>query len=366
MALSTPVACEGCEREGHQLRDCRIRIIQFSVFNKKCPREQALMEETPKVAALTTTGPEAEVKPLSLKTTKAASSEIMTTNLRLEDVALGVFTPRMAINQKWVKDLAEDIKNNGQQKAIIVQYQPELPYPLIDGEHRVAALRLLGQPLVRAEVKPVPDEEAAFLAMKINEMHGLRLDDLERGKQLFTLQEKFGWSQEKLGKMYSRSQRWVSDKIGIYVAAAPELKNNVSTRVLTFTHAREIVRLPKEDQAEVVEKVKTRRLSSRKTKALVKALKTVENPVEKQLVLKRIPKLDAKQAEALTDILQDKPVEKRVEILEKPIEELVLDPGLVEPKETLIQQFECPCGCGMILWVNWEAKHGWWKEQGAA
>ena len=53
-----------------------------------------------------------KVKPLSLKTTKTSSSEILTTNLRLKDVALGVFTPRMAINRKWVKDLAEDIKNN--------------------------------------------------------------------------------------------------------------------------------------------------------------------------------------------------------------------------------------------------------------
>lgn len=355
-----PVACKGCEREGHQLRDCNIRIVKFNTYNLKCPRERALAQ------AITP-----EVKPQLLKTTKEPSSDILTTNLRLEDVALGVFTPRMAMNQKWVKELAEDIKRNGQQKAIIVQYQPEPPYPVVDGEHRICALKLLKQTLVRAEIKPLSDEEAAFLAMKINEMHGLRLDPLEEGNQMYLLQEKWGWSQERLAERYSRSRHWVSQRINLYLRASPELKSSIATRVAMFSQAREIIELPKEEQPEVVEKVKEARLGARKTKALVKALKTVETPVEKQLVLEKVPKLDAKQAEALTDVLQDKPVEERIEILEKPIEsykELYKEPEALgralaaKPEEAVFQVLTCPV-CGNKVAVDWNSREFKWEGE---
>jgi len=283
-----------------------------------------------------------KVTPLSLKTSKGSSSEILTTNLRLEDVKLGVFTPRMAINRKWVKDLAEDIKNNGQQKAVIVQYQPEPPYPLVDGEHRIAALKLLQKTLVRAEIRPLSDEEAAFLAMKINEMHGLRLDDLERGKQMHLLQEKFGWSQEKLGKMYGRSQDWISQRIGLYVAATPELKNNVTTRVVTFTHAREIAKLPEEEQPEVVEKVKEAKLSSRATKALVQALKEAETPDEKQRILE-------KPIESYKNIYKDQEAIKRA--------------LAAKPDDIVFQVLTCPV-CGNKVAVDWNSREFKWEGEG--
>ena len=283
-----------------------------------------------------------KVTPLSLKTSKGSSSEILTTNLRLEDVKLGVFTPRMAINRKWVKDLAEDIKNNGQQKAVIVQYQPEPPYPLVDGEHRIAALKLLQKTLVRAEIRPLSDEEAAFLAMKINEMHGLRLDDLERGKQMHLLQEKFGWSQEKLGKMYGRSQDWISQRIGLYVAATPELKNNVTTRVVTFTHAREIAKLPEEEQPEVVEKVKEAKLSSRATKALVQALKEAETPDEKQRIL-------------------EKPIESHKNIYKD--QEAIKRALAAKPDDIVFQVLTCPV-CGNKVAVDWNSREFKWEGEG--
>lgn len=333
MALSegaTPVACRDCKREGLTLRDCRIRIIQFSVFNRKCPRELALAETiTPKV------------KPLPLKTTKKPSSDILTTNLRLEDVATGVFTPRMAINQKWVKELAGDIKNSGQQKAIIVQYQPDPPYPLIDGEHRVAALKLLGQPLVRAEIRTVSDEEAAFLAMKINEMHGLRLDDFERGKQLYFLQEKHGWDQNKLAGMFGRSQEWVSQRVNLYLRASPELKNNIITRVIMFSQAREIIDLPKEEQAEVVDKLKEAKLPPRATKALVQALKEAETPEEKQRIL-------------------EKPIESYKELYKEP--EALGRALAAKPEEAVFQVLTCPV-CGNKVAIDWNSREFKWEGE---
>ncbi len=267
--------------------------------------------------------------------------DILTTNLRLENVKLGVFTPRMAINRKWVKDLAEDMKNNGQQKAVIVQYQPEPPYPLVDGEHRIAALKFLQKNLVRAEIRPLSDEEAAFLAMKINEMHGLRLDDLERGKQFYMLQEKFGWSQEKLGKMYGRSRQWVSDRINLYLRVSPELESTIAMRVATFTHAREIAKLPEEEQPEVVEKVKEAKLSSRATKALVEALKEAETPEEKHRIL-------------------EKPIKSYQNIYKEPA--TIKRALAAKPDEVVFQVLTCPV-CGNKVAIDWNSREATWEGE---
>jgi len=331
MSSQTLDECKGCERDVKNVFACPTRTLQFSVHNQKCPRELALAE---KIKEVTTP----KVKPFSLE---ASSSEISTANLRLKDVKLGIFTPRMAINQKWVQDLAEDIKNNGQQKAVIVQYRPEPPYPVIDGEHRIAALKLLQQPLVRAEIRPLSDEESAFLAMKINEMHGLRLDDLERGKQLYKLQEKFGWTQEKLGKMFGRGQPWVSYRINLYLKTSSELKSNIIARAIMFSQAREIAQLPEEDQPEVVEKVKEAKLTSRTTKVLVQALKDAETPEAKQQIL-------------------EKPIKSYQNLYEEP--EAIKRALAAKPDDVVFQVLTCPI-CGNKIAIDWNSREATWEGE---
>ena len=254
----------------------------------------------------------------------------MTSNVSLKDVAIGVFTPRMVIDPRWVEDLADDIRRNGQQKPIIVQDQSEPPYPVIDGEHRVYAIKKLGYKSIRAEIRKLSDEEALFLAMRINEMHGLRLDALEEGRQMFVLQKEFGWSEEKLGERYGHKQQWVSDRINLYLRASPELKSNITTRAVMFSQAREIAKLPESEQPTVLEKVVDEELSTKQTKLLTYVLR----------------KADEKE---------------KVEILEKPVRaiaELYSKPDAFEKAvktsmdKPMVEWIKCP-SCGQRLMIDW-------------
>lgn len=262
----------------------------------------------------------------------------MGTDLRLKDLAIGVFTPRMTINQKWVEELAEDIKKNGQQKPIIVQFQPEPPYPVIDGEHRVYAIKTLEYESVRAEIRKLSSEQALFLAMRINEMHGLKLDALEEGRQMFLLQKKFGWSEEKLGERYGHKQQWVSDRIRLYLQASPELESNITARAVMFSQAREIAKLAEEDQPRVLKKVTDERLSAKATRLLTHAFMKADEEEKGEILAK--------------------PVGALAEIYEKPetFEEAVKAPM----EKPVIQRLECP-SCGKKFMVDWNERQITWQ-----
>jgi len=254
----------------------------------------------------------------------SGKEDVLTTKLRVEELELGVFTPRLQFDTKYVEELAEDIEKNGQQKPIICRPHPEKPnvYEVIDGEHRVRAVKKLGWGLIRAEVKVLSDEEALYLAMRINEMHGKRLDKMEQGLRMLKLNSPpYNWTQEKIGKLFGRSREWVSDRIAVVSRSDESVLKSIGNRLPTLTHAIRVIELPPEEQKEVVDVVAEHKLSTMTTKALVDALKIAETPEEKELVKEKIPKLKAKKAKIMVDLLKTKNAQERTEVLEHSLED---------------------------------------------
>jgi len=254
--------------------------------------------------------------------------DVLSTELRIDWLELGAFTPRISVDQKYVDELAEDIDKNGLQKPIIVRVHPEkkTSFQLIDGEYRVRAMKKLGRSLIRAEVRTLTDSEALFLAMKINEMHGKRLTELEEGLHMLRLNEELGWSEEKIAKEYSRSQQWVSDRIKIARNASEDLRNYHSCGKISISHARKIVELPKEVQGEVVKKVVNENLSHDQTAVIVNAIK--KEPERKDEIL-------AMPIGAIAETREE--TERAVELA---------------PEEPVMEVVKCP-HCGKEIWVNW-------------
>jgi ParB family chromosome partitioning protein len=270
-------------------------------------------------------------------------SNILTTNLRIEELELGVFSPRKHFSPAYIEELAESIQNEGQLKPIIVRLHPTQPnkYQVIDGEHRVRALKKLGRTLVRAEIRKLSDEEADFLAMKVNLMHGKRLNELEEALHIEHMIKSYGYTQQQIAKAFNKSQAWVSNRLSLATALAPETKNNVISRLITSSHAIEIAELPKEDQPLVAKKVAQERLSRRATRALVHAFKKAETPEKKQQILSQRIDVAAQ-------------IWKQPQALERAL--------LTEPEQPEFQRVECP-RCGNSAWIDWNARTLSWEEQ---
>lgn len=348
MSSQIPVACRDCEREGHQLRICRIKYLNFNAFNKKCPRELALAEPTP-----TTTIPVVKEEVLSV-----TSDKIMVSNIPIDNLELGVFSPRMRFDPNYIAKLAEDIEAEGQLKPIVVRSHPSQAekYQVIDGEHRVRALQKLGKALVRAEVHVLSDEEAYHRAMRINQLHGKRLEELEEARHINKMMAVFGYTEMEMAKRLDRPQSWISQRRSLAVKIAPKVEEKIISRLITPSHAIEIAELPKEDQEKVVEKVAEKRLRRSATRGLVHAIKEA-TPEKKQQILEKPLEVYAKEFKdpatlkkaLLTISPQDDFLKKAEEI--KTAEQAKKFWEGAKPQEAL-ETLECP-GCGRKLRVDW-------------
>ncbi len=256
-------------------------------------------------------------------------SEVLTVNLKLEQLETDVFSPRKAFSEGYIEELAESIEREGQLKPIIVRAHPTKPnaYQVIDGEHRIKALKKLGRSVVRAEVRRLSDEEAYLLAIRVNEMHGKRLEELEEGLHIKRMMDEFGYTQIEVAEKLKKSQPWVSFRLSLAERLAPETREALITRVIEIAHAREIAELPKEDQPAVVAKVTGDKLSFKKTEALVHAIK--ENPESKAEIL-------AKPVEVVAPLPED-------------LQKFVEEHGVEQPK---FSEWACEV-CGAEYVVNW-------------
>jgi ParB family chromosome partitioning protein len=268
------------------------------------------------------------------------AEELLTTNIRLAMLETGVFSPRKTFSQRYIDELAEDIEKEGQLKPIIVRPHPEKPdvYQVVDGEHRVRAFRKLGRSLIRAEVRPLSDQEVFFLAMRVNQMHGKRLEDLEEGLHIRKMMDKFGYTQTQVAEKFKRTQAWVSYRLRLAERLSPETKEAFITRVIKTSHARELAELPKEDQSAVVARIINERLSFKDTETLVHAIK--DNPGKKEEIL-------AKPINELTPLPRD-------------IQEFEEEHGPEQPK---FEVGQCP-QCGAEYVINWPLCRINWREKG--
>jgi len=55
MSKIVPMVCQECKKNGAQISICRVRLVQFTVFNERCPRELDLTLKKPETQVLTVT-----------------------------------------------------------------------------------------------------------------------------------------------------------------------------------------------------------------------------------------------------------------------------------------------------------------------
>ena len=377
--MSLPMVCRDCKLEGTKLEMCHVRKYQFEVLLKKCPREVPSPQSTtqdvrsiplpsgedipvkaeppqPKEKQIEAEPPkepqkvgETEISSMLEKPIALTSNNIMVSNISIANLELGVLSPRMQFDLNYIAKLAEDIEAEGLLKPIVVRPHPtEMNrYQVIDGEHRIRALQKLGKPLVRAEVHTLSDAEAYFRAMRINQQHGKRLEELEEGSHIAKMMALFNYTEEEIAKRFGRARSWVSQRRSLAVSLAPKLEEYVVRRLTSISQAVELSELPKEEQEKVAEKIVEKKLKSRATRGLVHAFKKAT-------------------LEQKTKILQ-KPLDVYARTFKTPehMEKALLSPTVdfiekmreIRVGEVLTEQ--CP-SCGKQIRIDWAKREISW------
>jgi ParB/RepB/Spo0J family partition protein len=122
--------------------------------------------------------------------------------------------------------LLASLAESGQQTPIVVVQaegnsagQTSLPYLVIDGYKRIAALRQLGHDTVEATVWEMSEAEALLLdrTLRLSQQETA----LEQGWLLLEMEQRYGYSIQDLARRFDRSTSWVSRRLAL-VELLPE------------------------------------------------------------------------------------------------------------------------------------------------
>jgi ParB family transcriptional regulator, chromosome partitioning protein len=119
-----------------------------------------------------------------------------------------------AQNPRTLETLTTSIEQHGQLVPVIIVPEKEVhQWVLIDGYHRVKALKRLGKDTIEAEVWNCPIEEALMRMLRNHPTHTPGM--LEEALVLHELHTHCGLSQQELAAQVGRKQSWVSGRLSL-------------------------------------------------------------------------------------------------------------------------------------------------------
>lgn len=205
-------------------------------------------------------------------------------SLPIEFLKSGRFQPRKDFDPQKLQELADSISAQGMVQPVIVREQHENFYEIIAGERRWRAAQLAGLHEIPVLIREVSDQSALAIAL-IENIQREDLNALEEAEALKRLQEEFSMTHQQVADAVGKSRTMVTNLLRIN-ELNPDAKIFLQKGEIEMGHARAILGLAYEKQAEIAQKVAAEQLSVRVTEQLIRRL--LEN-VEKKPVEKKDP-----------------------------------------------------------------------------
>lgn len=196
--------------------------------------------------------------------------------LPIEQIQPGKYQPRSVFDQDRLQELAESISQQGIIQPIIVRAVDKDLFEIIAGERRWRAAQLAGVGSIPAIVRKVDDEVVIAMAL-VENIQREDLNPLEEATALRRLVDEFQLTHQEAANAVGRSRSAVSNLLRL-LELSSEVREMVDDRHLEMGHARALLVLPEELQAQAAREVVRRQLSVRETEALVKRLQAPVKP----------------------------------------------------------------------------------------
>jgi len=147
---------------------------------------------------------------------------------------------------------------------------------VIDGFRRLRAAAQQGFPL-RLQVRVLEvDEVRALAALFALHRGGTGLTELEEAWVVRALVREHGMPQTSVGQLLRRHKSWVSRRLLLVEALAPEVQMDVRLGLVSPTAAREVARLPRGNQQTVARIIARQGMSTRQAALLVAATERLQ------------------------------------------------------------------------------------------
>ena len=189
------------------------------------------------------------------------------TDLALEEIGERYGRYRLPCPQAE-REMVRSLREHGQLSAVVVCLRDGRA-ELIDGFKRLRAARELGEVrTLRARIVEA-DERAAKVAIYTLNCAGGRPKEIEEAWIIHALVTEDGLSQIEVAERLGRHKSWVCRRLALVEKLCAQAKEDVKLGLLSATAAREMIRLPRGNQTELLEAVHREDLTSREIEGVV-------------------------------------------------------------------------------------------------
>ena len=201
-------------------------------------------------------------------------------SLPLDLIIPGPYQPRSVFDEDRLQELAESIRHQGVIQPVVVRARGD-DYELIAGERRWRAAQMAGIEKIPAIIREVPDEIAIAMAL-VENIQRENLNPIEEATALRRLVDEFQMTHQEAGDSVGRSRSAVSNLLRL-LELSEEVRELVDAKHIEMGHARALLTLDADMQAQAAREVVSKGLSVRETEQLVRRLKNPPAPKTREL-----------------------------------------------------------------------------------
>lgn len=191
----------------------------------------------------------------------------------LEKIKPNRYQPRNEFKEENLSELANSVREKGVLQPLIIS-PSAIPgeYELIAGERRLRAAKLAGLSEVPVVIRPTVSEQERLQISLIENLQREDLNPIEEARAYQKLIKEFGLTQEEIAERLGKSRATVANTLRL-LNLPQEIKEAVSSRIISSGHARTLVGLPVEEIQKLVQRIIQERLSVRETEKIVERFK---------------------------------------------------------------------------------------------
>lgn len=182
--------------------------------------------------------------------------------LKLDDILPNRFQPRILFDEKAINELTESIKEYGVIEPIIVRKVAD-KYEIIAGERRYKASVLAGKDTIPAIVTDLNDKDSAEIAL-IENVQRQNLTPIEEAVSYKKILDMGYMNQSELATKLGKTQSTVANKLRL-LNLTDTVQEALLQERISERHARSLLRLPKDKQDSMLNRIIQERMTVRKT-----------------------------------------------------------------------------------------------------
>ena len=177
------------------------------------------------------------------------------------ELARNKYQPRSVFDERKLEELSQSIKKNGIIQPIAVRKNKSSsePYEIVAGERRWLAAQKAGLHEVPITILDLNDSETLEVAI-VENIQREDLNIVEEAKGYKRLNEEFGYDQDKIAEMMSRSRSHISNTLRL-LNLPKDIIAMLDQGELTAGQARPLIGMP--NASSIAEEIVSKKLSAR-------------------------------------------------------------------------------------------------------